>query len=84
MYVMEILPCICCDHEPTDQDSRYYGMPQLKVCGGGPATTWYEAYCPNCGRCGFFREKSAYKALKRWNALQEELRDMEKRGERGG
>ena len=81
MYVMEILPCICCDHEPNAGDSSYYGMPQLKVCGGGP-TTWYSAYCPNCKRGGLFQDKSAYKALKRWNEMQERLRALEKkRGE---
>ncbi len=76
-YVMKIERCICCDHEPDGGDSVYYGMPQLKVCGGGP-TTYYEAFCPNCGRGGFFQHKSAYKALKWWNALQEGLRRAEK------
>lgn len=73
MKVEKILPCVCIDHKPTDADSVYYGMPQLKVCGGKP-NTWFEVYCPNCGRGGFFQDKSAYLALKRWNEMQEQLR----------
>lgn len=38
MKVDKILPCVCCDHEPNSGDSVYYGMPQLKVCGGKPET----------------------------------------------
>ena len=53
-------------------DSVYYGMPQLKVCGGKPHT-YFEVYCPNCGRGGLLQFKSAYLALKDWNEMQEEL-----------
>ena len=34
MKVDKIIPCICCDHQPTEADSVYYGMPILKVTGG--------------------------------------------------
>ena len=78
MKVDRIIPCICTGHEPTDADSCYYGMPQLKVTGGmmpnGKVENYFEAYCPNCGRGGMFQYKSAYLALKDWNELQESLR----------
>ena len=74
MKVEKILPCICVEHEPSGGDSVYYGMPQLKVCGGKP-NTYFEAYCPHCGRGGIFQYKSAFLALKAWNELQEQLRD---------
>lgn len=73
MKVDKIIPCVCCDHDPNCGDSVYYGMPQLKVCGGKPHT-YFEVYCPNCGRGGLFQFKSAYLALKHWNELQEQLR----------
>ena len=73
MKVDKIIPCVCCDHEPDCGDSVYYGMPQLKVCGGKPHT-YFEVYCPNCGRGGLFQFKSAYLALKHWNEMQERLR----------
>ena len=69
MKVDKIIPCVCCDHEPDCGDSVYYGMPQLKVCGGKPHT-YFEVYCPNCGRGGLIQYKSAYLALKGWNELQ--------------
>lgn len=69
MKVNKIIPCVCCDHEPNSGDSVYYGMPQLKVCGGKPET-YFECYCPNCGRGGLIQHKSAYLALKDWNRLQ--------------
>ena len=72
MKVDRIVPCVCCDHEPDCSDSVYYGMPQLKVCGGKPHT-YFEVYCPNCGRGGLFQFKSAYLALKAWNDMQERL-----------
>ena len=68
MKIDKILPCVCCDHEPNSGDSVYYGMPQLKVCGGKPYT-FFSAYCPVCGR-GTYQFKSAYFALKFWNDLQ--------------
>ena len=73
MKVDSIIPCVCCDHEPNSGDNVYYGMPQLKVCGGKP-NTYYEAYCPVCGRGGMIQFKSAYLALKNWNAMQRGLR----------
>ena len=73
MQVDSISPCICCDHTPDPGDSVYYGMPVLKVCGGKP-NTYFEVYCPKCGRGGFFQFKSAYLALKAWNEFQEKAR----------
>lgn len=77
MKVDEIIPCVCCDHERNSSDSVYYGMPHLKVCGGKP-NTYYEAYCPICGRGGCGTQfKSAYLALKYWNEVQKECRNLE-------
>ena len=73
MKVNKIIPCVCCDHEPNSGDSVYYGMPHLKVCGGKPET-YFECYCPNCGRGGLIQHKSAYLALKDWNRLQKRCR----------
>lgn len=70
----DIIPCICCDHEPDCGDSVYYGMPQLKVTSD---MQWFEYYCPNCGRGGSFQYKSAYLAIKEWNKMQERLRKNE-------
>ena len=67
----DIIPCICCDHEPDYGDSVYYGMPQLKVTD---KMDYFEVYCPNCGRGGMFQYKSAYLAIKEWNKMQESLR----------
>ena len=67
----DIIPCICCDHEPDYGDSVYYGMPQLKVTN---KMDYFEVYCPNCGRGGMFQYKSAYLAIKEWNKMQESLR----------
>jgi hypothetical protein len=50
-------------------------MPQLKVCGGKP-DTFFEIFCPVCGRGGIFQFKSAYLALKNWNKLQKECREF--------
>lgn len=67
----DIIPCICCDHEPDCGDSVYYGMPQLKITG---KMDYFEAYCPNCGRGGYLQFKSAYLAIRNWNKMQERLR----------
>lgn len=67
----DIIPCICCDHEPDCGDSVYYGMPQLKITG---KMDYFEAYCPSCGRGGIIQQKSAYLAIKEWNKMQERLR----------
>ena len=77
MLVDKIIPCICCEHEPSSDDSVYYGMPQLKVCGGKP-TTYFEVFCPVCGRGGLFQFKSAYLALKDWNDMQTQLRSLDR------
>lgn len=75
MKVDKILPCVCCDHEPNSGDSVYYGMPELKVCGGKPKT-FFSVYCPVCGRGSrLLQFESAYLALKDWNKMQRELRD---------
>lgn len=70
----KIIPCICCDHEPSAADSVYYGMPQLKVT---QSMDFFEIYCPNCGRGGLLQFKSAYLAVKNWNEMQESLRHHE-------
>lgn len=77
MKVDKILPCVCCDHEPNSGDSVYYGMPQLKVRGGKPKT-FFEVYCPVCGRGGCQQFESAYLALKDWNKMQRENREFER------
>lgn len=77
MLVDEIIPCVCCEHEPNSGDSVYYGMPQLKVCGGKPIT-FFEVFCPVCGRGGLFQFKSAYLALKDWNDMQARLRSLDR------
>lgn len=81
MKVDEIIPCVCCDHEPGIRDSVYYGMPLLKVYGGKPITS-FSAYCPNCGRGGCTEYKSAYLALKHWNEMQERLHQTKDTPER--
>ena len=70
MKVDHIETCFCIDHEPTCADSVFYGMPQLKVTGGGDHQ-WFTAYCPNCGRGGCIEHKSAYLALKHWNDIMQ-------------
>ena len=77
MKADKIIPCVCIDHEPTVDDSVYYGMPQLKVAGF-EKNQWYTPYCPNCGRGGMSEHKSAYLALKHWNGLMERLWKHEK------
>lgn len=71
----KIIPCICCDHEPTCADSIYYEMPQLKVTQN---MEYYEIYCPNCGRGGMLQFRSAYLAVKDWNEMQKMLRCADK------
>lgn len=75
MKVDKIIPCVCCDHEPNSGDSVYYGMPQLTVCRG-KSDTFFGIFCPVCGRGGNFQFKSAYLALKNWNKLQKECREI--------
>ena len=79
MKVDKIIPCVCIDHEPTCGDSVHYGMPQLKVAGGGKNQR-FTPYCPNCGRGGCSEHKSAYLALKDWNEMMERLWKIEKHG----
>lgn len=69
-----IIPCVCCDHEPSVGDSVYYGMPQLKVTKD---MNHYEIFCPICGRGGLLQFKSAYLAVKDWNEMQTMLRGSE-------
>lgn len=87
MKVDKIIPCICCDHEPNAGDSVYYGMPQLKVCGGKP-DTYFSVFCPVCGRGSqLMQYKSAYLALRDWNEMQSKCREIAnylKRGEKNG
>jgi len=78
MTVEKIIPCVCCDHQPTDADSVYYGMPILRVCGHYIAhKQFWEVQCPNCGRGGTIQHNSAYLALKHWNELMERCYRME-------
>lgn len=73
MSKLVILPCVCCDHEPTQEDSVFYGMPEIRVYNtlNGPE---YVAYCPKCGRGGFSERRTVQAALKQWNGLQENLK----------
>lgn len=71
MKVDRIRKCVCCEREPNVGDSVYYGMPQLKVCGGKP-NTYFEAYCPKCGRGSIKQFPSAFLALREWNEIQAE------------
>lgn len=76
--VKEVLTCVCAGRERTSADSVYFGMPQIKVSNSiRPHKQFWSAYCPNCGRGGLMEEPSAYKALKQWNALQENLKHTE-------
>lgn len=71
MKVDKIRKCICCEREANGGDSVYYGMPQLRVCGGKP-NTYFQAFCPLCG-CGDIRQfPSAFLALRNWNKIQAE------------
>ena len=71
MKVKKIIPCICAGHKAAEADSVFFGMPRLYVSVGQR----YSAYCPECGRGGSMGEhKSAYLALKSWNAMQNDLR----------
>ena len=79
MKVDHIETCICCDHESTCADSVYYGMPQLKVSGGGDQQR-FTAYCPECGRGGVVEHKSAFLALRSWNKMQQRQKRIEKHG----
>lgn len=73
---IEIIPCKC--SRPINPTVSYDGMPQLKVTNYYKKANaqWYEAYCPKCGRGSLKQFKSAYLALKNWNKLQLEIRDM--------
>lgn len=66
MKVDHIETCVCIDHELTEADSVYYGMPQLKVTKGQE----WSAFCPKCGRGGCLDFKSQYLALANWNKMQ--------------
>ena len=72
MKVDQIETCVCIDHEPTEADSVYYGMPQFKVTRGQK----WNIFCPNCGRGGGIEYKSQYLALKDWNEMQIGLKNM--------
>ena len=73
MKVGEVVPCI---YSPNWEDEHiadgYYGMPQLRVYGGGDS--FFDCRCPKCGRGGLFQYKSAYLALRAWNETQKDLR----------
>lgn len=79
MTVEKIIPCICCEHPPSVDDSHTYGMPFLIPCNSSREThkQWWEAICPNCKRGGLFQYKSAYLALKAWNEMQQKLYEWE-------
>lgn len=80
MKVDKIIPCVCIEHIPMVADSVYYGMPQIKVSGGGKSQR-FSPYCPECGRGGCTEYKSAYLALKHWNEMQEHLWKFERENE---
>lgn len=73
MKVGEVMPCIC---SPNWEDEHiadgYYGMPQLRVYGGGDR--FFDCRCPKCGRGGLLQYKSAFLALRAWNEMQEGIR----------
>ena len=74
MTVDHIIPCICCEHPPSVDDSVHYGMPVLKVASSVIAHKQFWMYqCPVCGRGGCQEFKSPYLALKDWNSLQKQL-----------
>lgn len=73
MKVDHIETCVCIDHESTEADSVYYGMPQLKVSVGQE----WSAFCPNCGRGGCLDFKSQYLALAHWNNMQLRLKHLD-------
>lgn len=73
MKVGHIETCVCIDHEPTETDSVYYGMPQLKVSVGQE----WSAFCPNCGRGRCLDFKSPYLALTHWNNMQLRLKYLD-------
>ena len=66
---LKVLRCVC--SENSVENSVYTGMPCLKVTSD---MNFWEVFCPNCGRGGFFQYNSAYLALKAWNAMQWGLR----------
>ena len=74
MKIDKIIPCVCCDHEPSVEDSCYYGMPQIKVYTTKlSGNTYFSAFCPKCGRGGVSDFKTVNAALKEWNILQKTL-----------
>lgn len=78
MTVDHIIPCICCEHPPSVDDSIEYGMPILIPQNSIVAhKQFWEVKCPNCGRGGMFQFTSPYLALKDWNALQHHLYEYE-------
>lgn len=77
---IRITPCVCIDHVPTTADSVHYGMPELKLSCN---MKWFTPYCPVCGRGGMMEYKSAYLAIKGWNAMQNGLWEFRKREEAG-
>ena len=72
MKVDHIETCVCIDHEPTEADSVFYGMPRLEVSAG---QAW-RGFCPNCGRGGCKEFKSPYFALSDWNKMQLGLKNL--------
>ena len=69
---LNVLKCVCFKEicEPGGEGC-YDGMPILRVTSN---MNYWEAFCPNCGRGGLIQYKSAYLALKAWNAMQWGLR----------
>lgn len=80
MTVDHIIPCVCCEHPPSVDDSTYYGMPVLKVSNSIIAhKQFWTCGCPKCGRGGIKEFKSPYLAIKDWNALQKSLYEYEQK-----
>lgn len=81
MTVDFIIPCVCCDHPPSVDDSTGYGMPELGVCNSLVAhKQFWWVKCPVCGRGGkCIQYKSPYLAIKAWNEMQVNLYNYAKK-----
>lgn len=81
MTVDFIIPCVCCEHPPSVDDSVTYGMPLIEVSSSVvPHQQFWSCRCPVCGRGGnAIQYKSPYLALKSWNEMQRHLYEFEKK-----
>lgn len=81
MTVDYIIPCVCCTHPPSVDDSVSYGMPILEVQNSLIAHQQFWSFrCPSCGRGGnCLQFKSPYLAMKNWNEMQRSLYETAKK-----